>query len=232
VHPVVSIIVPTLARPKPLAACLQSIRQTVLLPHEVICVTVAGDDASDAVARDYSVQVITQPTRAGCVNAINLGFKAAKGTYLLQINDDCELLPHSVANAVRFLEAPANAGLGGVGQAAFFHDSPVTRNIHQQIQLDGRWFHVCHVRGLCYANFGLAKRDLYQRLGWLDERYFMYGADPDFSLKVWHESGGLRVEPCPGALIHHAEMDDNRARIERAGQEVDNRKLFEKWGLE
>ncbi len=194
----------------------------------MICVTVHGDTESEAVARANGVKILTQQTRAGCVNAINLGFKAARGTYLLQINDDCELLPHSAANAVRFLEAPANRS---VGQAAFFHDSPVQRNIHQQIQLDGTWFYVCHVRGLCYANFGLAKRELYERLGWLDERYFMYGADPDFSLKVWHEAG-LRVEPCPGALIHHAELQDDRARVERAGQDEDNQRLFEKWGIQ
>jgi hypothetical protein len=58
----------------------------------------------------------------------------------------------------------------------------------------------------------------------------MYGADPDFSLKVWHEAR-LQVVPCPGALIHHAEMNDERGSAERAVQEVDNQKLFRKWSL-
>lgn len=193
----------------------------------MICVVVQGDTESQAVARQNGVGIILQPTRAGCVNAINLGFKASRGEYLLQINDDCELLPHSIANAVRFLEAPAHAN---VGQAAFFHDSPVRRNVHQQIQAEGVWYFVCQVRGLCYANFGLMKRELCERLNGLDERYFMYGADPDLSLKVWHEAG-MSVEPCPGALIHHAEMQDERAKVERAAQDEDNRKLFEKWGM-
>jgi GT2 family glycosyltransferase len=86
------------------------------------------------------------------------------------------------------------------------------------------------VRGLCYANFGMTQRTLHEQLGHLDERYFMYGADPDFSLKVWHEAK-LRVEACPGALIHHAELADERASAERAGQHADNQKLFAKWGL-
>jgi hypothetical protein len=59
----------------------------------------------------------------------------------------------------------------------------------------------------------------------------MYGADPDFSLKVWHEAR-LAVVPCPGALIHHAELQDERARLERGAQDDDNRKLFEKWNLD
>ncbi len=211
-----------------LHACLRSIRHTVLMPHEAICVVVQGDDETETVARHNGAAVIIQPTRAGMVNAANLGFRAAKGQYILQINDDCELLPHSVANALRFLEAPAHSH---IGQAAFFHDSAVLRNVHQQIQVEGVWYFVCHVRGLCYANFGLAARSLYERLNFLDERFFMYAADPDFSLKVWHEAG-LSVEPCPGALVHHAESNDERARIERPRQHDDNRKLFEKWQLD
>lgn len=226
--PVVSIVVPTYARPKELAGCLASIERTVKLPHEVVCVTVQGDELTERALRHAGVRTIVQPTRGGAVQAMNLGFKAAQGEFVIQINDDCELLPHSIANAVRFLEAPAHAH---IGQAAFFHDSPVRRNVHAQIQVEGIWYFVCQVRGLCYANFGLTRRSLHEQLGHLDERYFMYGADPDFSLKVWHEAK-LAVAPCPGALIHHAELNDARGSAERAGQDADNQKLFAKWGLE
>lgn len=227
IGPVVSLIVPTYRRPAALRECLESIRTTVNLPHEVIGVAVKGDDATIDELKAAAVKVIVQSTRSGAVQAMNLGFRAARGTYLMQINDDCRLLPHSVANAVRFLEAPAHRD---IGQAAFFHDSPVRRNVHAQIQVEGIWYFVCHVRGLCYANFGLARRSLYEQLNFFDERYFMYGADPDFSLKVWHEAK-MRVEPCPGALIHHAELNDERGSAERAAQHSDNQKLFQKWNL-
>ena len=39
------------------------------------------------------------------------------------------------------------------------------------------------------------------------------------------------VLPCPGALIRHHELNDDRAARERAEQAEDNRKLFEKWKL-
>lgn len=227
-HPLVSIVVPSFERPRRLESCLASIEETVDLPHEVVCVSVAGDDATrDVLAGRAGIRTIVQAERGGCVKAMNLGFRAARGTYLMNLNDDCRLLPHAVANAVRFLEAPAHAGLG---LAALFHDSPVRRNVFAQIRVEGTWYVVCHVRGLCYANFGLGRRDLFEELGHYDERYFMYGADPDFSLKVWHEAK-RSVAPCPGSLIHHEQADDARARRERAGQADDNRKLFEKWAL-
>lgn len=225
--PLVSIVVPTYRRATGLSRCLESIRRTVALPHEVIVVPVADDADTIQALRSAEVRMVVQPTRGGCVQAMNLGFRACRGEFAMQINDDCELLPHSVANAVRFLQAPAH---DSIGQAAFFHDSPLRRNIHQQITLDGEWFFTCHVRGLCFANFGLVRRALGERLGWLDERYFMYGADPDFSLKIWHEAK-LRVEPCPGAIIRHHELADERAADERPRQHEDNRKLFQKWNL-
>jgi GT2 family glycosyltransferase len=223
--PVVSIIIPTLGRPDALVRCLNSIRETVDLPHEVLCVTPATDAPTIAVAEAAGARMVLEPNRGGFVRAANLGFRAARGRWLLQLNDDCRLLPHSVGNAIRFLSVPAHAG---VGQAAFFHDTPVTRNVHQQLDLDGRTFRVLHVRGLCYANFGLVRRELSERLGHYDERFRMYGADPDFSLKVWHDAG-LEVRPCPGALVEHDELVDERAASERPGQSADNQRLFAKW---
>lgn len=225
--PRVSIVVPTWKRPRELSACLDAIAATVTVSHEVIGVVVDEDVESAAVLRAHDAEVITQPGRTGFVKAANLGFRAATGDYVIQISDDTRLLPHSVGNAIRFLEAPAHAH---VGLAAFFHNSRLTRNIFQQIQLDGEWFYVGHVRGLCYANYGLGRRELYEGVGFFDERYFMYGADPDFSLKVWHEAK-LSVVPCPGAVIVHDEPEDERMQAERSTQAEDNAKLFAKWRL-
>ncbi len=226
-EPLVSIVIPTFRRPEALARCLSSVRANVPMSHEVICVTVAGDKPTEAIVATSGVRHIRQAERLGFVRAANAGFRAATGRWLLQLNDDCRLLPHSVGNAIRFLSVPAHAT---VGQAAFFHDTPVTRNVYQQIDLDGRTFRVLHVRGLCYANFGLVRRSLAERLGHFDERYRMYGADPDFSLKIWHEAA-MEVRPCPGALVEHDELVDERSAEERPGQHDDNAALFLKWGL-
>jgi GT2 family glycosyltransferase len=224
----ISIIIPTLGRPDHLRRCLDTIDATVRAAHETICVCVADDEPTRAALAGSKVKTIIQPTRGGYVQAANLGLRAARGEFITILNDDCTLLPHSIDNAIRFLEAPAHRDR--IGQAAFFHDTPLRRNIHQQIRIEDTDYHVCHARGLCYANFGLARHELYKRLDYLDERYFMYGADPDFSLKVWHEAK-LMVAPCPGALVHHAQADDARARADRARQAEDNARLFAKWDM-
>ncbi len=225
--PEVSIVIPTYRRAAELARCLDSIVATVRMPHEVICVTVAGDTSTDALLETRVARVVRQESRAGFVRAANAGFRVASGPWLLQLNDDCRLLPHTLGNAVRFLQAPAHAS---VGQAAFFHDSLGTRNVFQQLEVEGRTFRVFQVRGLCYANFGLVRRDLAERLQFYDERFHMYGADPDFSLKIWHEAR-MEVRPCPGALVEHDQLLDERSATERSEQGDDNAKLFAKWQL-
>jgi GT2 family glycosyltransferase len=225
--PLVSLVVPTYRRPAALAECLDSIGATVDLPHEIVAVSVAGDGPTEELLRRRRVEHVTQAARRGYVHAANLGLRAARGAYVIVVNDDCTLLPHSIENAVRFLEAPPHAR---VGVAALFHDTPVRRNVFAEIHVEDVRYVVCHVRGLCYANFGLARRDLYARLGWLDERFVTYGADPDFGLRVWHEAR-LEVAPCPGGLVHHAQLEDERGLRERSAQDEDNRRLFEKWRL-
>ncbi|MEM1166456.1 MAG: glycosyltransferase [Planctomycetota bacterium] len=226
--PIVSIVIPTLARAESLATLLDSIDAHATVPHEVIAVTVERDTPTQQLlATRPHITNLVDPERTGFVRAANRGFAAATAEFVCQLNDDCLLMPHTLGNALNFLHAPAHAS---VGLAAFFHDTPVRRNIAHQIVVEDIAYAVLHVRGLLYANFGLCRRELGERLGWFDERYVMYGADPDFSLKVWHHAG-LSVAPCPGSLVRHAELDDDRAAEERAAQSSDNAALFEKWGI-
>ncbi|MEM7229017.1 MAG: glycosyltransferase [Planctomycetota bacterium] len=227
-EPTLSIVIPTIHRAPLLAQCLESVQETVQVGHEVICVTIADDeDTQDLLASHPTVKNIIDPVRTGFVRAANHGFRASRGTFIVQLNDDCQLMPYAIENALHMLRARAHRD---VGQLAFFHDSPVQRNIQQEIHVDGVRYVVCHVRGLCFANFGLSTRRLYESLGFYDEQFWMYGADPDFSLRIWHDAG-LRVLPCPGALVRHHEWVDERSEDERAAQRDDNRKLFEKWDL-
>jgi len=232
-EPLVSIAIPTLGRPDMLTACLDSIEQTVRAPCEVVLSMVEDDRETIARVSErprgaFVLRTVVEPIRQGYVKAINAAFRAATGRYLLYLNDDCELQPHSVDNALHVMSTPHARD---IGLLAFFHDTPVRRNVFAQIDVEERRYVVCHVRGLCYANFGLGPRELFERLGYFDERFFMYGADPDFALRIWHETD-LRVEPCPGALLRHAEVSDARAEHEREHRaRADNAALFAKWGL-
>lgn len=226
-----SIVIPTYNRAVSLASCLAATQNAARCAVEIVVVDGANTDDTHTVldaARESlgdRLQVIREPRREGFVRAANKGFCAARGRYLMWLNDDARPLPGALDRAIEQLEFAPHT----VGMVALFHAAHGTRNVAFEARHLGRSFHVLHVRGTLYANFGMARRALFERLGYFDERYFLNGADPDFSLKVWHE--GLSVVPAFGALIDHDELSDARRETDRDRGAADNAKLFEKWDL-
>ena len=226
-----SIVIPTTNRAASLASCLATIRKTVTCSHEVIVVDGASLDGTAAVLESATVamgdrlQVIREPNREGFVRAANKGFRAARGQFLMWLNDDARPLPGSIDRAVAQLQtSPSN-----VGMVALFHAAHTRRNVAFETTHEGRPFQLLHVRGTLYANFGIARRQIFESLDYFDERYFLNAADPDFSLKVWN--AGSSVVPAFGALIDHDEVQDDRRAVDRGRAAEDNAKLFAKWNL-
>ena len=89
---------------------------------------------------------------------------------------------------------------------------------------------IYNVRGAAYANFGLLRRSLMERLDFLDLRYHFGAWDPDLSLKVQREAG-LKVVGCRRSLVVHDELIDERKEGDLDAMAADNEKLFAKWNL-
>jgi GT2 family glycosyltransferase len=226
-----SIVIPTCNRSESLTSCLVSVRNTVQCQYELIVVDGASSDATPEVLRRAQetfgnrLTVIHEPQREGFVKAANKGFRAARGRYVTWLNDDALPLDHALDRALEQIAFSPRT----VGMVAMFHSAKTGRNIALEAHHKGRAFCLLHVRGTLYANFGIAARTLWERLGYFDERYFLNGADPDFSLKVWNT--GLSVVPAFGALIDHQELEDPRRQTDLARADEDNAKLFAKWNL-
>src|SRR6185312_11199567 len=221
-----SIVIPTFNRATSLASCLDSVRIGTQCQYEIIVVDGASTDATSQVleeARDVlgdRLKVIREPQREGFVRATNKGFRAARGRYLTWLNDDARPLGNALDRAIEQLAFSPRT----VGMVALFCPAHTTRNIAFEAHHQGRSFHLLHVRGTLYANFGIASRALWERLGFFDERYYLNGADPDFSLKVWNT--GMSIAPAVGALIDHDELQDDRRDTDRSKGNEDNAKLF------
>jgi GT2 family glycosyltransferase len=196
--------------------------------HEIIVVDGGSADGSrEWLATQADLRVILEPRREGAVRALNLGFRAATGCYVMWLNDDAYPLPGAVEAAVLMIERP---DLSDLGMVAFYHNWHSEHNVLDRVEHNGRTYELCHVRGHPYANFGLLRRELLKRVGFADERYYFFGFDPDLSLKV-ELCAGLAVIGCRRALIHHDEHHDDRKRADLAAGEEDNAKLFAKWKL-
>lgn len=225
--PTVSIVIPTYARIDHLKRCIAKIRANVSISHEMIVVG-GGDDGTVAwLAWQDDLRFIRERRREGAVRAFDKGFRAAAGTYVMWLNDDAYPLPGAVEAAVRMIERP---DLADVGMIAFYHNFDRKWNRLDSIEHDGTVYSIYNVRGVPYANFGLLRRSLLKRLGFLDLRYYFCGWDPDLSLKVQRKAG-LKVIGCREALIYHDELIDQRKERDLSVWDEDNAKLFAKWRL-
>lgn len=93
--PVVSVVIPTLNRPRQLAHCLEALRQQTLQePWEVIVVDdgsivpVAETESRQSLTRSCALQIIRQPNK-GPAAARNRGATAAKAQLIAFTDDDC-----------------------------------------------------------------------------------------------------------------------------------------------
>jgi len=226
-----SIVLPTCNRAGLLERALSAITATTRCRHEVIVVDGASTDYTSHVldrARHSlgdRLKIIREEKREGFVRAVNKGLRAATGRMLTWLNDDARPLPESLDRAVQQMDQePAD-----VAFVAMFHRWNTTRNVAYESLYQNRLYRLCHIRGTLYANFPVGKRLTFEQLGYLDERFYFFAADPDLSLKAWH--AGLRVVPAYGAMLDHEQHEDARRTADTQQGDIDNAALLAKWDL-
>ena len=193
-----------------LDACINSIRKHVEIPYEIIVVDNASHDGSvDYLKNNHpSVKVVASAVNLGFTGGNNLAAKHAIGRYFLLLNNDT-IIDSPVQPLIDFITTDAQVGVIGcrliygdgrqqesVGYmpsvlSLVFSWTPLTRLFHNSakyrrtvrgasVLYNQRQVEVEWVSGA----FLLTPANLWQRLGGLDEQYFMYMEDTDYCHRV------------------------------------------------
>ena len=125
--PLVSVIIPTYNRPDMLARVLDCVAAQTYPNVELIVVNDAGSPVDDVVAAHPAAQLIVHETNGGAMVAIETGFRASTGEYVLFLPDDDWLYPDHITRVMNGLLT---------GGATFAHSSALLRFIRPQA--DGR----------------------------------------------------------------------------------------------
>lgn len=190
-----------------LAACVGSVEKYGgASVGKCIVVDNGSTDGSTAfLGRDPKIELIQAGQNLGFGRACNRGAAQAGSAFLLFLNPDARLLAGSLQKALAHLLAPENARIGIVGVQLLGEDGRVQRScVHAPTP--GRllamsvglaalikrwgmpmktWDHattrtVDQVMGA----FFLVRRDLFNRLGGFDRRFFVYMEEVDFSVRA------------------------------------------------
>jgi GT2 family glycosyltransferase len=239
-----SIIIPVFNKAEFTFHCLRSLTEELCFSNtEVIVVDNASTDETAEVLSYFSelIRVIRNEENLGFVDACNQGAAAARGKYLLFLNNDTQVLPGWLKYLVETIEAnPAN---GAVGSMFLYPDgsiqeagSIVWRNGEAHHygwsgSPDDRRFNFAREVDYCSAASLLIRTELFQRLGGFDRRFApAYYEDVDLCFGV--RSLGYRVIYQPMSRVVHYEGVTAGADTTRGFKQfqiINREKFVEKW---
>ncbi|WP_324715910.1 glycosyltransferase family 2 protein [Carboxydochorda subterranea] len=239
----VDLVIVSYGRHDLLEACVASFtRHTAGYRYRLIVVdnTGPGPMAShlDRLERQGAL-VIRNAANAGYARACNQGIAAGNGRYVVLLNNDVRATPGWLPPLVRCMEEDPSVAVAGpllVTPDGYLVGVPVTGTDLDPHQ-PGLWQHesvwplprrpvAClTVSGAAY----MIRRACLAHVGLMDEGFFLYFEDADFSLRA--RRAGYRVVWCPGSRLVHlvsATGRDHPAR-DRVYQES-ARRFWRKWG--
>jgi GT2 family glycosyltransferase len=205
--------------------CLLSIQKYVKeVEYEVIVIDNASTDRSwlNLTSEFPEVHFIASESNGGFSKANNKAIQAAKGEYILLLNPDTELEGFYMKELLDFSDTQKNFGCLGIhmhdAEGNFLPESKRSvpdmfnsfeklftsfkkNNSKSYYRNDVEETTVAEVEVITGA-FLLAKREVYEKVGGLDEAYFMYGEDIDLCYTLLN-NGYKNYYYGQASLLHH-----------------------------
>ncbi|MFN4111801.1 MAG: glycosyltransferase, partial [Ignavibacteria bacterium] len=232
--------------------CLLSIQKaTEKIPVEIIVIDNASDDGSaDLVKKNFpEVKLIESKENLGFSKANNMGLKIAQGKYICLINPDTIVEEDTFKEMIRFMESNDQVGLAGckilnpdgtfqlacrrsfptpwvaftkiIGLSKLFPESKLFARYNLTYLDENQSYEVDAVSG----SFMFFRREIYEKIGGLDETFFMYGEDLDFCYRV--KKAGYKVYYVHSTkIIHFKGESTKRSNIDELKHFYDAMRLF------
>ncbi len=196
--------------------CLNSLSKALVgIEGEIIVIdNNSTDDSVQMVSQRYDiVRLIKNSENVGYAKANNQGIHLAKGKYILLLNPDTIVAEDTLSQSLAFMDAHKDAGALGVRmidgsgtylpeskrgfpspQTAFFKTFGLS-SIFKKSKIFNN-YHLGHISEFSNAKvdvlsgaFMLFSKVTLDKIGLLDEQFFMYGEDIDISYRI--KKGGF-----------------------------------------
>lgn len=204
---------------------------------EVIVVDNASVDHTPENIADYHpwVRLIRNSDNRGFAEGSNQGLAAATGQFLMLLNPDTEIEAETILTLQRHLDQYQRVGM--VGPAMRFPDGTLQKStftflspwsyIKDQSTLSVLWVgalrrikgkrpprrkiakHANWIMGACM----MTRRDVFEKIGGLDEEFYMYCEDADWCWRVKHAGWLVVYLPFVACRHHYKGTSQRRKRF-------------------
>jgi GT2 family glycosyltransferase len=221
-----------------LVQCLDSLSsEACRYPMEIVVVDNASSDGSaEVVEQRFShVRLIRNSSNLGFAKANNIGISNCNGQYVCLVNSDVKVMPNCITRLVEYCEQHPTAGM--VGPRIIGGDGKLQRSCRgfpsvwnmfcRALALDAifpksSWFtgfllyhwpqDTLRPVDMLTGCFWLVRRQALDQVDGLDERFFMYGEDMDWSKRFWLKGWQLVFVPSAEA-IHYGGASSSNAPV-------------------
>ena len=199
--------------------CLESVQKALEgVEAEVFVVDNAStDDTMSVLPQKYTwVRFIASEENLGFSRGNNIAIRQATGEYVLLLNPDTNVAEHTLREAVRFMDEHPQAGgagvmmLNGDGTRAPESRRAIPTPWVSALKMLGftkryymshlPWDEPCRIEVISGA-FCLLRHTALDKVGLLDEDFFMYGEDIDLSYRLL--KGGYENWYLPLPITHY-----------------------------
>jgi N-acetylglucosaminyl-diphospho-decaprenol L-rhamnosyltransferase len=222
--PTLSIVIVNWNTKDLLRECLHSILLTVhKTTYEIIVVDNSSTDGSVNTLSSLfpSVMFIRNSQNVGFACANNQGMAISRGSYILLLNSDAELMPDTVDEAIHFINTHPDAGAVGVRLL-----NPDGSFQQSYVNFPTLWSELLMISKVgrillrsTYPSYGpslgkgpqkvdcvsgaflLVRRAVVDKIAGLDESYFMYSEEVDWCYRM--KMAGWEVWYLPDATVFH-----------------------------
>lgn len=207
-----------------LTRCIESVLSSSLPVSLIVVDNASGDNSIEYIrkleAGPHQFEIIENPENLGFSKAVNLGAKQGCSPYVLLLNPDCEIYPHTIANLIS--EAETCDDFGILGALVFNEDGTeqrgcrrleptFVRSVVTALRL-GKYFQSVNLQhenlpegvqslDAVSGSVMLIDRPVFESLGGLDEGYFLHVEDLDICRQV--RECGKKVYFTPNVSVFH-----------------------------
>lgn len=181
---------------------------------EVIVVDNNSCDGTAEAIEEMFPQVRLKKTSSNIgIGAYNIGFAAAKGEYILILDDDSFPARESVRRMVDKFLADPELGVVAFDVRNYFHYDEVVKNENKENRSDEATTspniqpQIDYLMGFNGAGAGI-RRELFERIGYYPEEFFLYFNEQDTAFRVWNS--GYKIALFTDCVAYHKFSPKNR----------------------
>lgn len=240
-RPELSVVVVSWNAREDLKRCLDSLLAcTESVEFELIVVDNASSDGSPAMVRRFfaPVRLIENAENIGFGRGCNQGMAVARGEFVLLLNSDTYVVDDLLGRAIAYLRRRADVGMVGCAMRLpdGRHQYTANRGLGIRHSLFERlWLYKLlspkrrakALLGGYYDEDGevevewlagvfmLLRRELFDRSGGFDPRFFMYGEDSEWCMRLRRLGFKIAYAPELGIVYHRGAASSEQAFTER-----------------